>query len=114
MGQHLVIDEVVGFGGLHHTVQRQDAPKGAVLEHTQPLVFGLAVIQQLVDLQRLGVIGMQGFGGPVAHAATSSATIPSPRSSSLTRTLSVPKAAFSTSTAFQGRASPHMKTSKAP
>lgn len=48
------------------------------------------------------------------RSASRQATSPSPRSNSFTRTSSASKASRRMSTAFQGAASPHMKTSKAP
>src|SRR6056297_454962 len=117
MGEHFMIDEIVALGRLDHVIQRQDAPKGSVLENPQALMIRFAVVKKRVDSKGLGVMRVQLLAHPglFGHAATpASDTTPSPRSNSLTRTSAVPKARLRTSTAFHGTASPHMNTSKAP
>jgi hypothetical protein len=47
MGQHLVVDEIVALGDLHHAVQRQDPAEGRFSEDAQALVLGGAVVSSV-------------------------------------------------------------------
>ena len=61
MGQHLVIDELIGFGGLNNPVQRHDTAHHRVFENNQMLVFGSHFMEQLVHAKTLAVAFVKGF-----------------------------------------------------
>ena len=61
MGQHLVIDELVGFGGLNNTIQRHDTAHHRVFENNQMLVFCSHFMEQLVHAKTLAVAFVKGF-----------------------------------------------------
>jgi hypothetical protein len=70
VGEHLVIDELVGLGGLDHAVQGHDPAHAGVLEDHQVLVFGTHLVQQLVDAETLAVAVVESFQ-VFAHGAGS-------------------------------------------
>src|SRR3546814_3265346 len=67
VGEHLVVDELVPLRRLHHAIQREHAPEAAVLEQLQALMLGLAVVDDLVGLQRQPEMRMQALLYPAAH-----------------------------------------------
>src|SRR3546814_11306803 len=67
VGEHLVVDELVPLRRLHHAIQREHAPEAAVLEQLQALMLGLAVVDDLVGLQRQPEMRMQDLLYPAAH-----------------------------------------------
>ncbi len=61
VGEHLVVDEFVGLGGLHHTVERHDAPHAGILENGQMLMLGATFIQHPVYREALAVSLVESF-----------------------------------------------------
>src|SRR3546814_19991736 len=96
-GEHLVVDELVPLRRLHHAIQREHAPEAAVLEQLQALMLGLAVVDDLVGLQRQPAMRMQALLYPSAHR-------PLPRRCSATTTCDGLKPARRTTTARCGSA----------
>ena len=77
--QHLVIDELVGLGGLNDTVQGEHPSEGGVAEQQEVLMLGLRLEQHLLDSQAALVVPVQRLPEPVAHS-------PWPRRCSVTAT----------------------------
>ncbi|MNR46555.1 hypothetical protein D3C85_1655370 [compost metagenome] len=75
MGEHFVVDEFVGFGGLDHAVQRHHPAHARVFEDHQVLVLGAHFVQQFFHAKTLAVAFVEGFqvvaGGDVAHGKCS-------------------------------------------
>ncbi|MNQ61810.1 hypothetical protein D3C85_761320 [compost metagenome] len=61
VGEHFVVDEFVGFGGLDHAVQRHHPAHARVFENHQVLVLGTHFVQQLVHAKTLAVAFVEGF-----------------------------------------------------
>ena len=78
VGQHLVIDIFVRFGGLDGAVKGQDPAEQPVLENRQVVQSGMLPVQQPVDGQGLPDAVMQGLVEPVhcrpVHRAAQPAT----------------------------------------
>ena len=106
MGEHLVIDELVLLRRLYHLVQGQHPSEGLVLEDDETLVIGLAVVVDGVGSETQLEVVVQLLDPPAAHT-------PRPRRCSSTTMRDGLKRSRSTSTAFSGLASPHMKMSSA-
>ena len=61
VGEHFVVDEFVGFGGLDHAVQRHHPAHARVLENHQVLMFGAHFVQQFFHAKTLAVTFIEGF-----------------------------------------------------
>ncbi|RMS16985.1 hypothetical protein ALP75_204777 [Pseudomonas syringae pv. actinidiae] len=61
VSEHLVIDELIRFGGLDHTIQRHDPAHTRVLEDHQMLVLGAYFVQHFFHTKALAVAFVQRF-----------------------------------------------------
>ncbi|CRP21403.1 hypothetical protein PAERUG_P18_London_17_VIM_2_04_10_02879 [Pseudomonas aeruginosa] len=61
VGEHLVVDELVGLGGLDHSVERHHPAHPGVFENHQVLVLGAHLMQHVVDAEALAVALVQSF-----------------------------------------------------
>ncbi|MNZ80567.1 hypothetical protein D3C78_992070 [compost metagenome] len=61
VGEHLVVDELVGLGGLDHAVQRHHPAHAGVLENHQMLMLGTHFVEHLVDAKALAVTIVESF-----------------------------------------------------
>src|SRR5579883_3593092 len=75
MPHHLMIEELVAFGGLDDAVERQHAPHRLVLEDDKILVLGLLAMDDPLHLEALAHLRIEGFPVPV-HACLSRSAAP--------------------------------------
>ena len=59
VGEHLVVDEFVGFSGLDNAVERHDPAHARVLEDHQMLMLGAHFVQQFFHTEALAVTFIQ-------------------------------------------------------
>ncbi|MNT45982.1 hypothetical protein D3C72_1825990 [compost metagenome] len=56
-----MIDKLIALGGLHHAVERHNAPQNRVFKNHQILMLGLLTIQHVLYREVLAEVGMQCF-----------------------------------------------------
>ncbi|MNP64665.1 hypothetical protein D3C76_1601800 [compost metagenome] len=61
MGHHLVINEFITLGSLHHTIERHHPAKGRVFENDQILMIGFLMIKHVINGKVLSKLVMQRF-----------------------------------------------------
>ena len=93
---HLMVDELVSGGGLHHPIQAEHAAVHRVVEDHHVLVVGLLAEQDPRHLQRLANALVERLAVPLRHGGSAV----SPRSNSSTWTSVGRKARRSTGTAL--------------
>ena len=71
MGQHLVVEELVGLRRLDDAVQHQHPAECGVLEDEEVLVIRLFVVENVGDLQPLVEVRMERFFEPLARQTLS-------------------------------------------
>ena len=68
MRHHLVIDELIALGDLHHIVERHHPPEGRVLEDDDFLQVRIGAVEDLRDFELLRRVGVDGFLEPAPRS----------------------------------------------